>query len=166
MTRQINMKSILSILLALLILSCESQKDNSTTDEKEFDLEPLKSQIGEANKFYGDRFIKGDLTWYQERYCKDACAMPANHNSVCGIGAIKEFYYNEGKNKEINVVIEASDIYGRDSVIIEEGTYSYPDGKGGSFDNGKFIAIWKQEDGVWKIYREIWNSNVEPASKE
>ena len=32
----------------------------------------------------------------------------------------------------------------------------------GSVDNGKFIAIWKQEDGKWKLFREIWNTNNAP----
>jgi len=44
-------------------------------------------------------------------------------------------------------------------IWLEEGSYDFPDGKGGSFDKGKFIAIWKQEDGRWKLFREIWNSD-------
>jgi hypothetical protein len=36
----------------------------------------------------------------------------------------------------------------------------FPDGKGGSVDKGKFIALWKQEVGKWKMYREIWNYDI------
>jgi hypothetical protein len=47
-------------------------------------------------------------------------------------------------------------------MVVEEGDYVFPDGKGGSFDKGKFIALWKPEDGKWKLYREIWNTDITP----
>ena len=30
-------------------------------------------------------------------------------------------------------------------------------------DSGKFIVIWKQEGGQWKLHRDIWNSSMPPA---
>jgi ketosteroid isomerase-like protein len=57
-------------------------------------------------------------------------------------------------------------IYGNESLVVEEGTYNFPDGKGGSFDKGKFIALWKQEGGKWKLYREIWNTDMPPSSTQ
>jgi ketosteroid isomerase-like protein len=58
------------------------------------------------------------------------------------------------------------EIYGNEDLVVEEGTYNFPDGKGGSIDKGKFIAIWKQEDGKWKLYREIWNTDITPSIEE
>ena len=51
-------------------------------------------------------------------------------------------------------------ITGTSDLIVEEGSYDFPDDKGGSFDKGKFIALWKQEDGNWKLWREIWNTDL------
>ena len=34
-------------------------------------------------------------------------------------------------------------------------------------DEGKYVVVWKkQEDGSWKLHRDIWNSNLMPAEEE
>jgi hypothetical protein len=30
-------------------------------------------------------------------------------------------------------------------------------------DKGKYIVIWKKEDGTWKLHRDIWTTSVPPA---
>ena len=33
--------------------------------------------------------------------------------------------------------------------------------KGGAvLDSGKYVAIWKNEGGQWRLHRHIWNSNT------
>jgi ketosteroid isomerase-like protein len=33
-----------------------------------------------------------------------------------------------------------------------------------SLDKGKYVAVWKKENGTWKMYRDIWNSNMSAAT--
>lgn len=152
------MKNILSIALVLL-MGCNF---TATTNNgaAAFDLTTVKKHIHSMNETYSDRFANNDTAYYNSRYCKDAISMPENQPAVVGIDSIRSFCYNNGANKDFKVMITAENIYGTENLVVEEGIYSYPDGKGGSFDNGKFIALWKQEGGAWKLYREIWNSNV------
>lgn len=148
-------KSIFVIIL-LQLASCMNNKNAAN----QFDIEQVKKTINEANKVYGDRFTNDSRDWYISKYCKDACAMPDKMNSVCGIDSLIKYYYNDGKNKHYKITIKEVEIFGNNELVVEEGIYDFPDGKGGSFDKGKFIAIWKIEEGKWKIYREIWNSNI------
>jgi hypothetical protein len=37
------------------------------------------------------------------------------------------------------------------------------DGNGNTIDKGKYIAIWRKEDGDWKIFSNMYNSNLPPA---
>jgi hypothetical protein len=37
------------------------------------------------------------------------------------------------------------------------------DGKGHVIDKGKYVEIWKKENGEWKIYADIWNTSLPPA---
>jgi ketosteroid isomerase-like protein len=30
-------------------------------------------------------------------------------------------------------------------------------------DRGKYIVIWKREQGQWKLHRDIWNTSMPPA---
>ena len=141
--------------LFVLMVSCTTKMEHIES----FDLTAVKQHIHQANQTYGERFQNNDPAWYADRYTADACAMPYNEPTVCGRDAIRAFNYNDGANAEIYIVVTETVIYGTAEAVVEEGTFDFPDGKGGSYDKGKFIAIWKQEDGKWKLYREIWNSD-------
>ncbi len=116
------------------------------------------------NKTYSKRFMTNDTAFYYDRYCKDTEVYSPQVAAVKGRDAIISFFYQNGCNKETVIDLPAGNIYGNASLVVEEGTYNFPDGKGGSFDKGKFIALWKQEDGQWKLYREIWNTDIAPPS--
>jgi len=47
--------------------------------------------------------------------------------------------------------------------IIEIGRYTLYGANDAQMDAGKYIVIWKQENGDWKLHRDIWNTNT-PAS--
>jgi ketosteroid isomerase-like protein len=156
------MKHLFLFIAVTVFTSC-NHLDHKAATENKFDLDAVKRHINEMNKTYGDRFTHNDTAFYAERYCKDASIMPEQMKAFAGRDSIRHFNYNDGNNKEFKVDILATNIYGNEDLVVEEGTYSFPDGKGGSVDNGKFIAIWKQENDKWKLYREIWNTNNPPA---
>ncbi len=158
------MKRVLVPILSLVMISCNAVQEPANKTEA-FDIVVVKNYIEEMNKTYGDRFLHNDTGFYYTRYCKDAVAMPDQQPAVIGRDSIISFNYNNGANKEFKVIITAENIYGNSELVVEEGIYSFPDEKGGSYDNGKFIALWKHEDGKWKLYREIWNSNNKPTAR-
>lgn len=150
----------------LLFVACGgSNKSTETTAAPAFDITAAKNHIAEMNKKYGDRFFTGDSAFFEKRYCADAAVMSPQMPTVSGREAVRKFYYNDGKNKDITIEIIAGNVYGGAEAVVEEGTYNFPDGKGGSIDKGKFIAIWKQEAGQWKLYREIWNTDMPPPAQ-
>src|SRR5687768_38957 len=158
------MRTILLTILAAYVVSCNSTPDSNATGSTSFNLDSVKTHITEMNKSYGQRFKTNDAAFYKERYCKDAAVYSPNVPAVVGIDSIINFFYNGGNNAEAIIELPPNDIYGNADLEVEDGTYNFPDGKGGNVDKGKFIAIWKQEDGKWKLYREIWNTDL-PLNK-
>ncbi len=155
------MRYLLLFLLPAIIFSCNSshsEKKHSGT----FNLDSAKAHILKMNESYNQRFMTNDTAYYISRYCKDAQVYSPGVPAVVGRDSIINFFYQNGTNKEATIELPARNIYGNEELIVEEGTYNFPDGKGGSFDKGKFIALWKQEDGVWKLFREIWNTDTAP----
>lgn len=151
------MKLLLFCLTMFFIFSCNSENKKP---EPQFDITAVTNHITEMNKTYSNRFMTNDTAFYIERYCKDAEVYSPQVPAVKGREAIINFFYQDGNNKEAKIELPAGDIYGSAELVVEEGTYNFPDGKGGSVDKGKFIALWKQEDGKWKLYREIWNTDI------
>ena len=157
------MKNLFIISTALFLFSCNHKETESKPAEAKFEMGPVKVHIIKMNESYSERFMSNDSGFYVERYCADAEVYSPNMPAVKGREAIRKFFYNDGNNKEAKIELPAGGFYGSADYVVEDGTYNFPDGKGGSADKGKFIAIWKQEDGKWKLYREIWNSDNPPS---
>ena len=154
------MKNILLLLLVATLYSCEPKKTSKATTL--FSIDSAKAHILKMNESYSQRFMTNDTAFYISRYCKNAEVYSPGVPAVKGREAIRKFFYNGGSNKETRIELPAGNIYGNEDLVVEEGTYNFPDGKGGSVDKGKFIALWKKEDGIWKLYREIWNTDITP----
>lgn len=148
---------IIFVSLALLI-SC-SNVETATEKQNGFDITAVKNHILNMNQSYSKRFTTSDTAYYAERYCIDAVVYCPGLPAIKGRDSINAFFYANGANKEATIELPVGNIYGNEELVVEEGTYNFPDGKGGSMDNGKFMALWKQENGQWKLFREIWNSN-------
>lgn len=155
------MRQLLFLLLCTGLFAC-NQHQPAPTAKTTFTIDPVKAHIMEMNKTYSKRFSTNDSAFYAERYCADAEVYSPAMPAVKGRNAIRSFFYNNGTNKEAVIELPAGNFYGDEDLVVEEGTYNFPDGKGGSIDKGKFIALWKQEEGKWKLYREIWNTDMPP----
>jgi ketosteroid isomerase-like protein len=147
----------LASILALFTASCQEAGSGQAT----FDITKVKAAIDEANKTYGERARQKDLAFYAARYTKDACTMPPDTIRLCGHEAIRGYFTAD--TSDYKVLVTADDVFGGADGVTETGTYEVQDGKGKQLGKGKFVAAWKEEDGKWKIHREVWNSDKAPG---
>ena len=42
----------------------------------------------------------------------------------------------------------------------EVGKYTLLGRGGQTLDSGKYVVIWRQEDGQWKLHRDIFNTSL------
>jgi ketosteroid isomerase-like protein len=159
------MKFILPVAAIAFFFAACSNNNVAPETKTTFDINAVKNHIIEMNKTYGERFLTNDTAFYNSRYCLEAEVYSPQLPSVKGRDSIRAFFYQNGTNKEAKIELPAGNIYGSEELVVEEGRYNFPDGKGGSFDKGKFIALWKKEDGKWKLFREIWNTDLMPEKK-
>lgn len=154
----------------LLFASCgnptgtgeESKKDTTAS----FDLAAVKSTIAETNKTFSDAVVKGDSTTITNLYASDAHILPPNMPAATSHEAIQHVSGGFTSMGIKSFSLESTDVYGGPEMVVEEGKYTVGDGSGKTVDEGKYIVLWKQEDGKWKLYRDIWNSNLPaPGSK-
>ncbi len=57
-------------------------------------------------------------------------------------------------------VLEIIEVEGHGDTAIEVSKFKMKDTNGNELDHGKYIVIWKQEDGAWKLHYDIWNSSL------
>tara|TARA_B100000959_G_scaffold285684_1_gene361281 strand:- start:4739 stop:4918 length:180 start_codon:yes stop_codon:yes gene_type:complete len=56
--------------------------------------------------------------------------------------------------------LETIEADGHGDKIIEVGKFTLEGAEGQTIDHGKYIVIWKNEDGQWKVHRDIINSSL------
>ena len=95
-------------------------------------------------------------------YAKDATVTPPNAEAASGSSAIRTYFDGDVKAGAKNA-LTTEDVTGSGEYAIETGKYVATTADGKHLDHGKYVTVYKKADGGWKIYRDIWNSNM--ASK-
>ena len=57
----------------------------------------------------------------------------------------------------VNLETGEAEQYG--NTAYEVGRFTLQGAEGQMIDAGKYVVIWKQEGGQWKLHRDIWNSS-------
>lgn len=158
----------LSIISAgLLTIGCNNKTTNASNNATiksatTFNLDSLKEIIQQKNNAFMKAHIEKDTAYLNNSYTKDGKVFAPNTDVVAGRSAIAALNL-EWVNYGIKEAVEKTTaFYGTEEYLIDEGTYYMVFGEENTVDKGKYINIWKQEDGEWKLYSNIWNSN-QPA---
>jgi uncharacterized protein (TIGR02246 family) len=96
-------------------------------------------------------------------YSEDAKVLPPGAPVVEGRAAIRTFFRNLFESRP-----EPADFDEREIVVLgkftwRQGIYSVPL-RDGTMEYGKFIQLWKLENGEWKLYRSMWSPNGPPVA--
>jgi len=164
------MKKITGTLVILsavvFLLSCNNTAKDTTTVKdstaREFDMGDAKKRIRASVDKFEQQIKNIDSAGIASNYTSDAWVMPPNSDVVKGKdiagfwgGAIRMLGVKDAK-------INTDDVVGNPELLVETGNFELLGADNKTLDKGKFIAVWKMEDGEWKISRDIWNSSMPP----
>jgi uncharacterized protein (TIGR02246 family) len=147
------------LLFAVLItLAFSCQPNNTDTEAPAFDKAMAKAAIEAANLKMSDAYSKGDPVAVAACYTSDAKFMEPNKPTLVGRAAILQGVTASMAAGVSDLNLNITEVWGDEDMIVEEGTYAIGNGEI-TFDTGKYIVLWKKEDGVWKLHRDIYNSD-------
>ncbi len=130
-----------------------------------FDLEAAKVAINESNKTYGDGFVKKDSSLFLGKYTKDACLFVAGMPKLCGAEGVGGFFNAAYMGMGVrNVSVKMEEILGGADGLTEVGVYQLFGAGDKLLDKGKYIVAWKQEDGKWKMHRDMFTTDMPLAA--
>ena len=157
------------IATAVFFAACNnpSATDHTTTisDGASHDDDSVKAYIRKEASNWGEEVRRGDSTAMAAHYASDAMVMPSNSEPVKGNDIVK-FWGSVVRMGVKDLKLNITDITGDGDVYAETGTLELFGADNKSLDKGKYVVVWKKENGNWKMYRDIWNSNLPaPASK-
>lgn len=154
---------LLSFFSLFAMVSCKDAGRSSTATEKEtviFNLDSARKEIDQANMEFIDLFRKYDSVGVANMFTADGKSMEPNAPAFVGRKAIQTHYamiMNAGAN---NLGLVTTGLWGDQNMLAEEGEFTFSDKDGKQLDKGKYIVLWKNEDGKWKLFRDCYNSDL------
>ena len=120
----------------------------------------LRDAIATQNEQFMAAVKTGDAAGLAALYTENGQVLPPNSDFVTGQEAIESFWQAVmGMGvKEAN--LEIVEVEGQGDTAIEVSTFALLGEGEQVLDKGKYIVIWKQEDGQWKLHRDIFNSSM------
>jgi ketosteroid isomerase-like protein len=152
-------KLLLGILVSASLFACTNQETKPA-----FDLNNAKKEIEAANKEISDLLSKGDSVGAANMYSKEGKLMINNMPSITGKENIASFWSGFTK-MGADLSLTTIEIWGDENYITEEGLLEIKLKDGKIADKGKYVVVWKKEDGKWKLHRDLSNSDLPAATK-
>jgi uncharacterized protein (TIGR02246 family) len=119
----------------------------------------VREAIAAADRAFEAVFGEGDAAGVAALYTQEGQLLPPNADFMVGREAIQAFWQGAMDAGIASARIEILEVEGHGDTAIEVSTYTLHAQDGTELDAGKFIVIWKQVEGEWKLHRDIFNSS-------
>ncbi len=148
---------ILTIPMTILMLSfssCRNEKkmeiESQTTS---IDLAQARKTIEDIGRQFSEDYKNGDSMALAAHYAKDG-----TFGSIKGEDLVSAFgknIRNGRKNGTPYLLFTTNSVFSDGEYLIELGIFESKDTDNNVKSSGKYLVVWKQEDGEWKMYRDI-----------
>lgn len=148
------------VFACILALSSCKEETASTAAAPSFSIDSVKAQISASNAKYGASFANNDSATFLASYTGDACLYAPNAEALCSGEGIAMFFRQGYQMGIRDIKLTTSEVVGGPDAVAETGKYELMSSDGKTMDKGKFIVIWKPVNGQWKMYRDIFNTDM------
>jgi ketosteroid isomerase-like protein len=152
---------VFAILSAPALAQAPKPANSPAAKKGSFDLAAARNAIDASNQQFGRLMAAGDSAGLVAMYHSEAMVyppnMPSGNRNV--MGSIVKMLPGMGIK---TATLRSTEVVGDENMLVETGSFEMGDGSK-TVDKGKYMVVWKQEDGTWKMYRDMWNSDA-PAT--
>lgn len=145
------MRSMIMLLLFIFILGCE-QKTNEKKLKSETDISTLEKEIELRLREYESHLQNGDSIALGNMYMEDAEIIP----STMGRNNITKVFGSMIRDSITGSSFKTTKLWGNDQLLVEDGTGTWSHANGTVVGRGRYLLVWKKDDGKWKILRDTW----------
>jgi ketosteroid isomerase-like protein len=150
----------------MYLLSCNSAYAQKTAMNRNdstatFDMSKARQWIENDNAKFMEEIRKGDSNAVAAHYSSDAWLMLSGREPVKGKD-ITSAWGGAMRMGMKDLKVTTVDLTGNADMLAETGMYEMYGDNNKLIDKGKYLVVWKPENGGWKIYRDIGNTNMPP----
>jgi uncharacterized protein (TIGR02246 family) len=122
----------------------------------------VRDAIWAVDQKFMAAFNRSDAAGLAALYTQDGQVLPPNSDFVTGREAIQAFWQGVMDMGIKGATLELLEAEGLGYMACSVGKYTLKGEEGQVLDAGKFVVIWKQEAGEWKLHRDMFNSSMPP----
>lgn len=140
----------------LFIVGCQQQQTSDTKPVSvTFDMQKAKSFIDSINTKFTEQIRNGDSVALASHYATDAELLLSNSEPIKGKG-ILSVWGSAIRSGLKDMTFTTTDLTGCNDFLIETGYFEIKENDN-KVNKGKYVVVWKQQNGEWKLYRDIVN---------
>ena len=124
------------------------------------DTAKIQEAIDAQNQILMEATSNANAAAIAELYTEDGQIMPPNSEIASGKKAIQQGFQGMFDMGIKKAKLETIEVNGWGETVYEVGNYSLFVEGDQMVDRGKYIVIWKNVNGTWKLHRDIWNSSI------
>jgi ketosteroid isomerase-like protein len=118
-----------------------------------------RTQVDKTNAAFVDAFRRGDAAGLAAVYTTGGRILPPGTEPQTGAQAIQRFWQTVLDMGIVEASLETVELEEHGDLAWEVGKFTLKGKDGSLVDQGKYIVVWKQENGAWKWHRDIWNTS-------
>jgi ketosteroid isomerase-like protein len=123
-----------------------------------------RQAITEGYKTFEDAFFRGDADTISQMYTEDAELLVPEAPPIKGRTAIADAWRGIVGAGGNTVRVDIGEVQEGQDWAYDVGKFTASAPAGDVLNAGKYIVIWKQSTGSWKIHRDIFNWDIPPAN--
>ena len=153
-----NTKAIIFLSALILILcvnlSCSEEKNAVAESQVNgIDMVKARKEIDNNVKQFSEDFKNADSLALSAHYASDGTFGSIKKDDLAS--AWGSIIRNAVKRGTPEVRFTTNSLFSDGEYLVEIGLYEYLDKDKQVKSEGKYLVVWKQEDGKWKMYRDI-----------
>jgi ketosteroid isomerase-like protein len=121
-----------------------------------FDLAAANKDIQLQIRTFERELKKGDSLAIGKLYCSDAKLMNHGSPSTVGRDNIVKDFGGMIRDSITGSAFTTIGLWGGPEILVEEGTGYFSLTNGKVVSRGRYLLVWKKEDGQWKIFRDTF----------
>ena len=117
----------------------------------------VRDAVESGNRAFIAASLAGDAQAVAELYTETAEVIAPGAPVARGRAAIAAFWQKGLETPPKAMQLETRDLESAGDLAYETGNVTIV-ARDGTTTQGRYIVVWKREDGRWKLHRDIWNA--------
>ncbi|MGB5172606.1 MAG: DUF4440 domain-containing protein [Eudoraea sp.] len=146
------MKQFLLLLSVFIFISGCKKEDKKNELNTQTDISTLEKEIESRLREYENHLRNEDSVALGNMYMKDAEIIP----STVGKENIIKAFGSMIRDSITGSSFKTTHLWGDNQLLVEDGTGIWFHANGKVVGRGRYLLVWKKDDGKWKILRDTW----------